>query len=980
MNFANQSRRVLLMAALPLGLAAACDVEVAAVDEVGSTSQPTYSSIGGKGPLNGVEWQIDMPWRMEPSAGNYDPIPLVFTMHDASLQIDHPEIGINRIDIGRFCGMYVMEIQPGEIEPELVGPGGSKVTFIPPEDFYEIEASREWFGDGLLPEPVADSHQIRRLWNGDAPDDLLRIDDWAEWHATAYYTPVGGAPAGKDLRIIALARVSTGSTCVEPDVIGPPGTVMSAGDLMYQLKRGRESRYPWASGPLDGGNSIFFGDFLKTHYAAAPLPRFSSGWAYGDLHYHSEGTDNDGESATSYRAALAAMKAMGIDYAFATDHASDGPQLTGVATVFVNNIPEIPEWVPYLEDYIIDELEAAGVGLPLLFRDAYRDMGPERFAHLFDWLNGADGGNAEVPFRTGANRVPQIFLGGEVDAIPEASAIDGSRGWYAYGNNLKYHWRKACTDLPDFIEDHFPYAGVCEDHLEQPDGPGGRVSLRDVQGAFETSFFARQHLVYLPETPRPDGFVTSETDTYGGATRHLYEIINQIDDGDLGYAFLAHPVDAATSKGIGRLGPDIYPYSEAQLEVAFASPRILGLQLWNENIRNRSASVPPESEFIGKRFPFLHGVNVVVPDVDFPGHFRDALWNKLDWRWTERDQSHLYTSLFHGATMWDMVNLWGINPTRLASIGKSATQQRKFFMAGGSDAHGDLNFRRTGRLLGWLGANDTRLASPRNLTHVGDARPGSASGEPTLGQEQVVGGLKSGRFIVTDGPIVRIAIDRDGNTAITDADANMGESTITMGKTTKIRVNVEWKSTIEFGPVERIDLYLGVSGGSHDGLVYAPAGHLPGGDGACVDSIVPIKDSLGRVYCPMDDGYVRDPSGVLRFDVPAGQQYGGNATIEIDPTKYPLFDYECTTEVVVIDLDGGETREVLIDRCTADNVTNPERMFVRAVAQSYDYRSTLSEVGGAKIYRFAFTNPVWHRWYQLVIKWPWFPSFPTKKL
>ena len=984
MYFANTSRRMLLFAALPLGLSAACDVDVEAVGELETTSQATYSSIGGKGPLNGVEWQIDAPWRMEPidvvGGKQYDPIPLTFTMHDASIQLHHPEIGINRISLGRFCGLYVMEIQPGEEEPALTGgPGGQRVTFIPPEQFYEIEASKEWLSDGLLPYPVENSHQVRRLWEGDSPEDLLRLDDWAEWNGTTYYTPVGGAPVGADLRIITVAQVSTGAVCTPPATIGPPGTVMSAGDLMHQLKRGRESRYPYATGPVDGGQSIFMGDFLRTHYAAAELPDFGNAWAYGDLHYHSQGTDNDGESGTSYRSALATMKAMGVDYAFATDHASDGEQLTGVATVFVDSIPEIPEWVPYLEEYIIDELEAAGVGLPMLFRDAYRDMSPERWTHLHGWLNAPEefdgagnlvdrGANAEVPYRDGSGRIPQMFLGGEVDAIPEASEEDASRGWFAYGNNLKYHWRKACTDLPDFVIDHFgTFPGVCEDHMDVAGGPDGRVSLRDIQGPFEPAF-ARQHLVYLPEDPtNADAFVTSESSNFGGASRHLYELINQMDAGDLGYAFLAHPVAAASGNGIGRLGPDVYPYSEAQLEVAFKSSRILGLQLWNENTRRRTASTPPDNPFIGKRFPFLHKVSVVVPDVDFPGHWRTMNWGNLDWRWGGRNEDHLYTSLFHGTTMWDMVNLWGITPERMTDAGLAVNTPRKFFMAGGSDAHGDMNYRRTGRLLGWLGANDSRIASPRNLTYVGDVREGNASGYPTLGQGQVVRGLKSGRFLVTDGPVLRIAIDRDGNDTVDEADTNMGEHTATIGKTKKIRVVVEWKSSVEFGLVEKVDLYLGVNAGDRKGLVY-------GGNGTCVDSIVPITDSTEREYCPMDNGYVRDDTGTLRIDVPASEGFYGRRVVEIDPTDFPLFEYRCETEVVVIDLDGGEYREVLIDRCNAGKVATPERAFVRAVASAYDSRSTLED-GGARMSRFAFTNPVWNRWYELVVSLPDVPEY-----
>ncbi len=85
-------------------------------DEVSEAQQALYSDIGGVGTYNGVEWQIDVPWRLEPSADpalgpvTYDAIPLVFTIADVSLQPDRVDLQNDVMPIRRFCGLYVLEV------------------------------------------------------------------------------------------------------------------------------------------------------------------------------------------------------------------------------------------------------------------------------------------------------------------------------------------------------------------------------------------------------------------------------------------------------------------------------------------------------------------------------------------------------------------------------------------------------------------------------------------------------------------------------------------------------------------------------------------------------------------------------------------------------------------------------------------------------------------------------------------------------
>jgi hypothetical protein len=139
-------------------------------------------------------------------------------------------------------------------------------------------------------------------------------------------------------------------------------------------------------------------------------------------------------------------------------------------------------------------------------------------------------------------------------------------------------------------------------------------------------------------------------------------------------------------------------------------------------------------------------------------------------------------------------------------------------MAGGSDGHGDFNYRRDGYICEseWCEkepVTDTAIGNPRNLVLMGV----SAMGAPLPGvpgavkpytNRQVIDALKGGRFSVTDGPALRIAIDRNRNGLLDDADFQMG-STFNLFPGEQVPLLIEWLSTEEFGPIKKIDIYLG---------------------------------------------------------------------------------------------------------------------------------------------------------------------------
>jgi hypothetical protein len=904
---------------LPLILMlAACD---STAPDIGAEERAVASVMGG------VEWSIDAPWRLEPPYGQ---IPITISFHDGSEQKD-PE---SAMALKRFCSATIVQ---------LTGRRSSDPYYVqqfPPERFHEIESHAKWPYSSDVPA----FHRLARVWNRELPSlDELDVSLGAEWSGTLMYTPNVGRTEGNDVYLQVTAVVSdTRERC-------PP--LPSASSAIGIFGQKEEHR--------DGAR--VFRQVLKVHYGHT-LPKFDGRWVYGDLHYHSQGTDNEGESALPFRAVLQSMKAMGLDFVFATDHASYSGQVTDLDSLFVTSLPDwIPSWAA---DWITDAINTRIRDYPILETaiDQLRDLSPARFAHLLDWLHGRTGANQDVLSSAGM-RAPQLFLGAEVDVIPEMSVAEKNAGKITFGNNLTYDWRSACTAVPspirEYVEQYTSFS-LCpsgSEGLVELASEGGRYLIRDVQG-IGSNHFARQHLLHLPTDPtRADAFVASQTTQYGGAFRRLKDVIAQdYTTAGKGVFFLAHPVSVPSGNGPGRMGPDILPFTDMQLRTAFDSQHFLGLQLWNEDDWMRSETQADPT------FPLRTLAHFdLVPDA-----YADYLWNRLT-GWGERRHQAHYRALHHGAKTWDRMLLWGITPSmRPAWLASGAP--RKVFMAGGSDAHGDLNHRRWGAIIGTMHTTDTAIGTPRNLVHVGSSRPVTVSTNgrttTTIGQTQVVGALQTGNFAVTDGPAIRIAIDRNQNGVIDDADVPMGGAYEYSGP---VPLLVEWKSTPEFGPVTRIDLYVGVNAGLSTSRTYAPSDHgvRASGDPSGT-SFKEYPDSTGRIHRILGDGYVLDPSGKLRITPTAkadglSYAYQGTRHIWLSPSAYPAFTDSCAGERVCEPYDpelGTPPICEIIETCSATFVHAPERLYVRALARS---ASSARLHGGTteSIQRLGFANPIW---------------------
>ncbi|MGD9850864.1 MAG: hypothetical protein AB7T38_06340 [Nitrospirales bacterium] len=811
----------------------------------GSLLQP--QSVGAIGGQFGLEFAIDAPWRLEPipvRVGNhtYGPIPIVIAFHDAIFDDERGLIArkfVGQIHVGVLKEIRVVERSPQE--------GPIPTTVIPLTQLREIESKR-WISTSQSEPP----HVVCRPYLGEDCRSLHLINDTHEWHAMFWFKPKKPMVPGSNIQL-------------EVTVV---------------------TEY--------SGDKREFTNFLVVHAGEAPLPRFGNDWLYGDFHYHSQMTDNEGESAYSYRNVVRVLGALGMDFVFATDHASGGTQVDGGVDVFRCGSSEGIKCTPN-PNFKVCSIQKQPEPCRKFEGTEARDLNSARFAAAKLILYGADGANEAIAKDSDTGGIanlrargllPQVFMGEELDAWPEMSAEEQRLGLIRFGDGLQYKWPdsngcigkkgldacRAIYSKPYAERDHRSFLVLDEQGIPIEETIeaelGGRhipifgtefslEGLAKVVNAFAPDgtkpFGSRQHIVYMPfnaaggtPTVRDHrGFISSDTSKFGGGTRRLEEVAGEMQSKGVG--FLAHPL---VSRGPGGPGPDVVPYSQKALDRAWSSPAILGLQFWNENDRRFAGPtrLEPAVMFDHDR---KYVYNLPWDRFRLTGQVSDPNWY---WkRGTVLHGQQLYDELYHSAFTWDQYLRKGLDPLQTQGLTwLSKGEPRKWFMAGGSDSHGDFNYRRYGRPCNgqWCDApvGDTAIGKPRNLVLVGSPQGAPAPALPAVKRhtnQQVIDSLRAGRFGVTDGPALRIAIDKNRNGKIDDADFQMG-STFNFYPGEHIPLLVEWQSSPEFGPVSQVDVYIGTPSNT-----FAPKGHGP---------ILP----RGSNRNPDFGAYQPDPSGVLQ--------------------------------------------------------------------------------------------------------------------
>jgi hypothetical protein len=208
-------------------------------------------------------------------------------------------------------------------------------------------------------------------------------------------------------------------------------------------------------------------------------------------------------------------------------------------------------------------------------------------------------------------------------------------------------------------------------------------------------------------------------------------------------------------------GPNDIPWSDHVYDQVFRSPAWLGLQFWNEDARLREGVPAWDAQTLREAVPSadfclrsidMNGPIFICPvpggDVGYERYDSLALGVPYAYLPVDRPQAGFGTGLFHlavhapitgrftqvlrgveeklhhGAFTWDRLNHWGLDLRRTPELDwlPSFLAPRRLFMAGGSDAHGDFNYRRTGYLIRTEAINNAALGKPRNLVDAGAPR------------------------------------------------------------------------------------------------------------------------------------------------------------------------------------------------------------------------------------------------------------------
>ncbi|MCP4545133.1 MAG: hypothetical protein GY835_01555 [bacterium] len=291
--------------------------------------------------------------------------------------------------------------------------------------------------------------------------------------------------------------------------------------------------------------------------------------------------------------------------------------------------------------------------------------------------------------------------------------------------------------------------------------------------------------------------------------------------------------------------------------------------------------------------------------------------------WPDFDAGEAYTEsdaypdeLLQGVALWDDLLLDGL----------SADPPRTVFFAGGSDAHGDLNYAT------YLGfdtyATDSAIGKAQTVVHVpGGYAPGNL---PPM--DDLLTSYRAGHSVVSDGPFIEIGLDRDDDGNWYEAeDLAIGEQGATIfGE--PLPLKLRWASLPEFGVVTSVRLLIGGEGGVQELLSINPqaSGQGLGGDTSIELSGFGFENwRYLRAECLTSDGHVghraytnpiwldfEDGTGVAPGDHPVALRLHGNYPNPFNPTTTISFDLPRAAEVelTVLDTRGRQVAVLLAGR------------------------------------------------------------------
>ncbi len=253
-----------------------------------------------------------------------------------------------------------------------------------------------------------------------------------------------------------------------------------------------------------------------------------------------------------------------------------------------------------------------------------------------------------------------------------------------------------------------------------------------------------------------DKFISGEIDGLNNAQLSLYSRLNELNAE--GLAFSAHPADSMDIMFVG----DIVPWSDANIATALLYDNYYGLEVWN----TRKTMESPGGN--------LDHIN---PFTSATGGWESKLSKSRD--------HHFLPNLEISIKKWVELLESHLNPIR------------KIVIEAGSDAHGDLNYF-SYMDFNWerLGTNDNAIGKARTLVYA-----------PERSKNSVLEGLKNGNSIITDGPVILIGIDKNGDGKLDKGDGDHIVGDIAFWED-NVEILISWIAYNDVG-INNIKLFLG---------------------------------------------------------------------------------------------------------------------------------------------------------------------------
>ncbi len=305
------------------------------------------------------------------------------------------------------------------------------------------------------------------------------------------------------------------------------------------------------------------------------------------------------------------------------------------------------------------------------------------------------------------------------------------------------------------------------------------------------------HMVAAPSPDNPDKGFSSGTSAAGedvittgdgslaSPAMPLEEALRRVAAAD-GFAYAAHPFDPISP--ILRGGS--WDLERDFLDGKTGKPKagLVGLQPWN-----RATTVTADN----MRDPFC-----IRRDADPTTCFQPD---------READQ---YVRLERGIELgWRPLLRRGLSPQESSDDAPAF----KFFLAAGSDAHGDLNYEATMDAVDFLSkpsrgiagyAEDNALGRISTLVYCPE-------GMGPRG-ENVLRALREGRSVMSNGPLLIAGFDRNQDGNLDDPEDVLVGQHASFSPQTLLPLQLSWVSSEEFGPLVSLRLVVGSSSGESD--------------------------------------------------------------------------------------------------------------------------------------------------------------------